>query len=105
VCQNLGAEATAPSTPEHTQPQACEAQFTGEEQANRAAGGDHEVIDQRQIPLEQWRRISEFSPVITTRLRAEFSFLSEFDPGGGYSDDDKHCSHDGQTGGKTEQPG
>jgi hypothetical protein len=105
VCQRLGAEATAPSTPEHTQPQACEEQFTGEEQADRAGAGDHDVIDQKQIPLEPWRRISEFARVITARLRAEFSFLSEFDPGGGYADDDKHCSHHGQTGGKAEQPG
>jgi len=53
-----------------------EAQFTGEEQADRAGAGDHDIMDQRQIPLEPWRRrISEFARVITTRLRTEFSFF------------------------------
>ena len=60
---------------QHQDRKACEAQFTGEEQADRAGAGDHDIIVQRQVPLEPWRRrISEFVRVITTRLRTELIF-------------------------------
>ena len=102
MCQSLGAEATAPSTPEHTQPQACEEQFTGEEQADRAGAGDHDIIDQDKFLSSRGAVEYRNSRASSRRV---FAPSSEFDSCGGYADHDKHCSHYGQTGGKAEQPG
>ena len=58
-------------------PKAREAQFTGEEQADRAGAGDHDIIDQRQVPLEPWRRrISEFG-ASSRRVFAPNSFFCQ----------------------------
>jgi hypothetical protein len=51
----------------------CEAQFTGEEQADRAGAGDHDIIDQDNFLSS--RGAVEYRNSRTTRLRTEFSFF------------------------------